>query len=85
MTQQFQLLFAFVLGDLFTPFLFQVAHFKPHLFGDYTTKRAIKISRLTLNVKKKDEFFCNFHHFICNFPSEDMKTSRSKSIRKLSA
>ena len=27
-TQKFQLLFAFVLGDFFAPFLFQVAHFK---------------------------------------------------------
>ena len=36
-TQQFQLFFAFVFGDLFTPFLFQVAHFKPHSFFDYTT------------------------------------------------
>jgi len=27
--KQFKLLFTFVLGDFFTPFLFQVTHFEP--------------------------------------------------------
>ena len=51
MTQQFQLLFAFVLGDFFAPFLFQVAHFKASSIFDYTTMRTLKIALFIQKVK----------------------------------
>ena len=54
MTQQFQLLFAFVLGDFFAPFLFQVAHFKASYIIDYTTMRANNISLICKKVKKSN-------------------------------
>ena len=40
-TQQFQLLFTFVLGDFFTPFLFQVAHFQASSVIFFTLRQCV--------------------------------------------